>query len=81
MKKPDEGIAEQLWQNVCGDGAMPMRIRALLTLKGKKREEAIMAFCRIMYVAGVERGYDLGYHVFGDGDDDAGGGDDAGDEE
>lgn len=68
MKRPEPNITEQLWKSVAPQ--FEIVIEALLAKgpRAKKLELARDSFA-LAYKSGVERGYDLGFHVFGDGGD------------
>lgn len=71
MKKPDEKIQEKLWTQIAPE--VEPAIQAALNGQQTKsnRAEMIRSIARICYVQGLCRGYDLGFVVFGDGDDDS----------
>lgn len=39
----------------------------VLSVPTKARRAAVRGLLELVYVTGLERGYDLGWHVFGDG--------------
>lgn len=78
MKKPDEKIRQQLWEQLSPQ--FEVAIDTLLTSREKREKKAELArgLVRVAYLAGLDRGYDLGFVVYGDGDDDS---DDSADDE
>lgn len=73
MKKPDPKVTEQLWKNV--ETEFEPVIAAVLSKGGsvENKRKLLREALSTAYKGGVERGYDLGFHVFGDHSD---GGDD-----
>lgn len=79
MHKVDERVAEQLWER---DGdqirfvvEQAVRGRGVPREKGQTAkqalEKAVLALVRVAYLAGLQRGYQMGARVFGDQTDDS----------
>lgn len=67
MKRPEEKIRKALWANVAPE--FDRAIEVLLSSKEKKEKKLELArgMVQLAYQGGLDRGYDLGHHVFGDG--------------
>lgn len=70
MKTPDLEIREQLYANVALHFERAARIVLESRVKPVAKMETIRGLLKTAYQSGLDRGYDLGYHVFGDGADD-----------
>lgn len=68
MKTVEQENKDKLWQNV----AMTFERAAWAIVEGRRAREkkaaALTDMLKLAYQSGVDRGYDLGWHVFGDGD-------------
>ena len=69
MKTPEPEIREQLYANV----ALQFERAAQVVVEARKptaaKVETIQGLLKTAYQAGLDRGFDLGFHVFGDGMD------------
>lgn len=70
MKKPEEMIRAKLWAQM--EPHFERAVAVLLESKQPKAKKLQLArdIAKTAYLAGLDRGFDMGYTVFGDGSDD-----------
>jgi hypothetical protein len=71
MKTPEPEIREQLYENVALQFERAVLIILETRSNANKKAAALYDVVKLAYQSGLDRGYDLGSHVFGDGSDDA----------
>lgn len=76
MHTPEREIREKLWQQVEADFERAVTIIGLsASSRGKKAQEssldALKGIVKLAYQSGLDRGFDMGYHLYGPGYDDA----------
>jgi len=66
MKTPDAQIRERLFQNVAGQFQLAVRGIVESRKPAATKIEALNEMIKVAYQAGLDRGYDMAYHVYGD---------------